>query len=180
MSKRTLIVLLVGGAVMILAGLTLPAERIVHALIPARGAAYADKLIAGMKCLKFALIANGLLAIGFQPLKRWLWDTESTAERCSFFRQADPGKIRGAELFVLIGITTLALGLRLWGSRQSLFGDEIAVQQMFISRGLPVIFTYFPYTPHHVMYSVLAWFFEKLPLPIELSYRLPAILFGVG
>lgn len=182
MRKRALTILLVGGVFMVVAGLALPAERIVHALIPARGAAYAEKLIAGMKCLKFALIVNGLIAICFQPLKRWLWDAETTPSAAprQFFRHADPGKLRGGELFIFLGIVALALILRLWGARQSLFGDEIAVQQMFISRGLPVILTYFPYTPHHVMYSVLAWFFEKLPLSIELSYRLPAILFGVG
>lgn len=176
MNRRIFLVL---GLLMILVGAVLPAARIVHAVLPAKGAAYADKVIAGMKCLKLALVINGLLALALPALKRWLWDAEVSRVLSPFFRRArEPWT--GVERICLAGLIVLAFALRLKGARQSLFGDEIAVQQMFISRGLPVILTYFPYTPHHVMYSVLAWFFERLPLPIELSYRLPAILFGVG
>jgi uncharacterized membrane protein len=74
----------------------------------------------------------------------------------------------------------MAAALRIININQSLFGDEIVVQRMFISRGIPVILTYFPYTPHHVMYSLLAFFSQKIPIPIEISYRLPAVLASMG
>ena len=182
MSRKLTRLLVIIGASMILVGVGLPAPRIIQAVLPAKGIAYADKILNGLICLKVALILNGLLAIVFRPLKRWLWDTGTTIDRAprTFFRHADPGPIHGVEWLIFTGVVLLALVLRLINVNQSLFGDEIAVQQMFISRGLTVILTYFPYTPHHVLYSLIAWFFEKLPFPIEVSYRLPSVLFGTG
>jgi hypothetical protein len=181
-SRRLITICLVIGAMMILAGAALPPERILHALMPAKAASYRDKLLAGLWFLKAALIADGLLLTLVGPLKRWLWDAPGLTGQSvrPFYRQANPGPMPATEWVMFTGIVLLALVLRLIGAGQSLFGDEIAVQQMFISRGLPVIVTYFPFTPQHVLYSLLAWFCEKLPLPIELSYRLPSILFSTA
>lgn len=167
---------------MIAVGIFLPGEQIVRAIIPPKGAAYLDLLLAGMRYLKYALLANGLLAMLFQPLKRYLWDDETSRVRLlrPLFKRPLPGSLLTSEWLVLSCIIAVALVLRLIGSSQSLYGDEIIVHKMYISRGLPVIFTYFAKVPQHVLYSVIAWFFERLPLPIELSYRLPAILFGTG
>ena len=84
---------------MILVGGLLPAAKVVHAVLPAKGAAYADKLVAGMKCLKLAMILNGLLAVAFRPLKRWLWDCSAMISPNSrtFFNRPDPGPIIGLE-----------------------------------------------------------------------------------
>lgn len=182
MNKRLYNFLLVVGVILIAVGIILPGERIVRASIPPKGEAYLGKLLAGMWYFKVALVTNGLLAVAFRYFKRFLWNDAALPEKSlrPFFQRTPPGKLINSEWLILIGIILLALVFRLIGSDQSLYGDEIIVQNMYISRGLPVIFTYFAKVPQHVLYSALAWFFERLPLPIELSYRLPAILFGVG
>lgn len=183
MNKRLHIALMAIGVIFIAIGIMLPGEKIVRAAIPPKGEAYLDTLIAGMRFLKFAMVTNGLLALLFKPLKKYLWDVSifsPTKPLRPFLKQPTTGNMAPSEWSIILGIVILALVLRVIGSTQSLYGDEIIVQQMYISRGLPVIFTYFAKVPQHVMYSVLAWFFERLPLPIELSYRLPAILFGTG
>ncbi|MDP7023676.1 MAG: hypothetical protein QGH42_05445 [Kiritimatiellia bacterium] len=170
---------LVGGLLAIALGAALPPSRLLQIVLPAQGAAYRDLLHDGLWCLKAVLLVTGLLTILFPWLKQRLWDVDGeTPSPRPFFSYRDSSSSRGTERWIVAGLVGLAFALRLIGSNQSLWGDEIAVQQMFVSRGLPVIFTYFPYTPQHVLYSVLAWFTQKLPLPIEISYRLPAVLFG--
>lgn len=170
----------VAGIVVIIAGVFLPAQAIVSALLPARGEAYFHKLVLGMWCFKLALVLNGAAIILFPLLYRIFWlSKDNISSRKEFFysHHIEPYHY---EYVLLFASLALALVLRLAGASQSLNCDEIIIQRMFISRGLPAILTYFPYVPHHVLYSMLAWFSERLPVSIEISYRLPAIIFSVG
>jgi hypothetical protein len=183
--NRKLFLALAGlGGVLLIAGIALPPEKVVRAVLPAARAAFFDKLVAGMWCLKTALVLNGLTLIGLRWLKRWLWDADANLPARpprGFFAGAPPEVWDRRDVWVMLGLCAVALVLRLIGSQQSLFGDEVGVQQRYISRGLPVILTFYAHgTPPHVLYSLLAFFFERLPLPLELAYRLPAILFGTG
>ena len=138
---------------------------------------YRDDIVAGLWCLKFALGFCGCLLLLFPFLYRLWGGTRETGSLLPVLRmEVSPLSRRDAVAAVLL--VAFALALRLVGSGQSLISDEISIQQMFISRGIAVIVSYMPVMPQHVLYSLMAWFAQRLPVPIEVAYRLPAILAG--
>jgi len=155
-------------------GLVLPPAAVVNRFLPPEGALYREQLVAGFWWFKLALVLNGI-ALGGHRWIRLAWGKppeQADAERGLRLDRRD--------VALAAFVSVVALWARAIRLDQSLIADEIAIQQMFIARGLPVIMTYMPPMPQHVLYSVLAYCCEFLPLPLEVSYRLPAVLFGAA
>ena len=170
---------IVVGACLLVAAALIPPATVVDAVLPAEGAQYADSLVKGLWCLKAALLLNGLLLLCWRAVVHlWRAGEESLPRSQCAFTRFEPFGL--PDYLGMAVVALVALVLRVVNLSQSLAADEVAIQQMFIDRGLPVIMTYMPSMPHHVLYSVLAYFAELLPLSLEVSCRLPAVLFGSG
>ena len=175
----------IGGgvaAILIVLGVLLPPQSLVLSFLPSGAAAYKEKVVQGLWCVKAGLVFNGLLLFVFPWLKRWFWDAGAitAAEPRRLFRNVDLRPLAIGESWTLAGILVFAVLLRLIGANAGFWGDEILVQQMFVSRGLPVIVSYWPPCTHHIGYEILAWCTQQLPLPVETAARLPAIGYGVA
>lgn len=163
-----------GIVAMVLAMLIMP-ERMAAKLIPAGKDSYLALLSGGLRFLRMALVVNGIILVA-APWWLKLWNSGlpvDSAEKQEEFRFEKRD-------YVAVALVCLAALLaRLPGLSQSFFVDEIAVQTMFIDRGLAVILSYMPAMPQHVLYSILAWVCERGPWSVEVGSRLPAAVFGV-
>lgn len=169
----------IGGAA-VLIGLAIPPSRLATRLTPADAQHYVTALTSGLWCSKAALLVMGGMLLAWRLFVR-LWGTAITDRKWP--RPVVVGAVSGwntHDTVWSVVLLLLALFLRAVNLGQSLIADEVAIQQMFIDRGLPVILTYMPSMPHHVLYSVMVYFAELLPLPLEVAYRLPAVLFGAA
>ena len=59
-NRKPKLVLIV-SLVMVLIGVTIMPKAVVYAILPAEGAAYFNKLVAGLWCFKIALVLSGML-----------------------------------------------------------------------------------------------------------------------
>jgi len=58
--------------------------------------------------------------------------------------------------------------------------DESMSYYYFVKPGPLVAMTYYPYPNNHPLYSLLAWPFAHLPLPLAFKIRLPVLLLGMA
>ena len=180
MTRRptTTIRVLSGFAIVVVSAL-LPARWLAGRALPVDAGDYYDSLLAGIWCLKAALAVNGLLLLAWPFLGR-LWGARLDVRPNRPVLLSQPSGWDRWDWVIALLLFVAALALRCINLGQSLVADEVAIQQMFVDRGLPVIMAYMPSMPHHVLYSVMVYVSELLPLPLEVAYRLPAMLFGAA
>ena len=80
----------------------------------------------------------------------------------------------------LIGLSILALALRVWELNSGLWFDEVITLLNFVRPPLGEIITSFPYQNQHMFYSVLAHVSIRVFGESAWALRLPSVLFGVG
>ena len=80
----------------------------------------------------------------------------------------------------LVGLSLLALGLRVWELNSGLWFDEVITLLNFVRPPLGEILTSFPYQNQHMLYSVLAHTSIRIFGESAWALRLPSVLFGVG
>lgn len=85
-----------------------------------------------------------------------------------------------ATWFILIGLSALALALRLGNLDSDLWHDEVGTLLDFARPPLGDILTRFPNQNNHLLYSILAHFSLRIFGESAWALRLPAVLFGVG
>jgi hypothetical protein len=81
---------------------------------------------------------------------------------------------------VLIGLSVLGLGLRLWRLNSDLWHDEVLTLLDFARRPIGEILTSFPSQNQHMFFSVLARLSFGLFGESAWALRLPSVIFGVA
>jgi hypothetical protein len=178
--RKSISVAVVGiGIAVVLVGLVLPPATILRYMLPADATEFASALLKGLWLLKGALLLNGVFLLS-SPW--WFSLVLRHAARIGkgkpFWQHAPLIPMTRAEKLLLAVFVLLAFTLRLIGSGQSLWGDDIVIQAAHIDRGLPAILTYWPVWGEHTGYNILAWICQRLPLSLEAGARLPAVFYG--
>ncbi len=161
--------LLIGGGILLMiASVLLTGEVLESALVSDAG----RSLGWGATLFRILLGAHGfgLVIAGLAGI----------APRCS------PGDRTGDKIFsrrsvlILIGLSILALGLRIWRLDTDLWHDEVQTLVDFVRLPVGDILTRFPSQNQHMLYSILARFSIELFGESAWALRLPSVIFGVG
>jgi hypothetical protein len=173
---RRLILAMIGVLLVGLAGL-ISNDQIERALVsdPARSLSWGPTLFRAL--LAFHGIVLALAAIAWKRVS-----LPGATPAAPEIAGSEPGGREGGRLswFILIGLSVLALALRLWQLDTDLWHDEVGTLLEFARPPLGDILTRFPNQNNHLLYSVLAYFSLQIFGESAWALRLPAVLFGVG
>jgi len=128
----------------------------------------------GPALFRYLLVFHGLLIVMYGA---GLFDRitrSSTASRVEKFG------ISGTMLLALVGLTILALVLRLWNLNSAPWIDEVLTLVDFARLPLNEIVITFPSQNQHMLYSIAARGAFLLFGESTWALRLPAVLFGLG
>ena len=166
------------GACLVVAGIALPAGRLLDLALPEDATLFRADLLRGLQFFKIVLVALGAWTLLLPWVLRLQVDQHVTPKRppLQLLNRRFHSRRMTIVLCSLLSLTAFAL--RWAGSGHSFSGDEVLVQSCFVDRGLPAILAYWPASTHHIGYEVFAWMCGLLPLPVEMASRLPAAVAG--
>jgi 4-amino-4-deoxy-L-arabinose transferase-like glycosyltransferase len=168
-STNRYLVGIVSGAIVLAAGLLLPAQSLVDSLYGPAGDLQ-EQLLLGASIFKAVLVVTGLYlaVLGFI--------TVNTAVS----RQPQESKQGGCAMWLLLALACLALALRLYQLDVGIWLDEMLTYVNYMPLTAGRIFTTFDDANNHLLFTLLANLSFDLFGAHTWSLRLPAVLFGVA
>ncbi len=136
-----------------------------------------DALSWGPTLFRILLLFHGGLLIVVVAL--WPGFSESTKKQEYDTQEAERPSMRTA-IFVLTALSIVGLGLRLWNLNSDLWIDEVLTLLDFVRQPFGQMITSFPSQNQHMLYSIFAQASTGLFGESAWSFRLPAVLFGIG
>lgn len=95
-------------------------------------------------------------------------------------RQLRKSDFSGKALAILIGLSILALGLRMWRLETDLWHDEVLTLVDFVRMPFGDILTRFPSQNQHMLYSLMGRLSFNIFGESAWALRLPSVLFGIA
>jgi mannosyltransferase len=114
-----------------------------------------------------------LLSYGLNQLK-----SENIRPRRAFAKRRKT-KLDSSSILALIGLSFVALVLRLWRLNTDLWVDEVFTLLDFVRQPFGQLLTSFPSQNQHMFYSILAFISTEIFGESAWALRLPSVLFGV-
>lgn len=137
-----------------------------------------DALSWGPTLFRILLLFHGVLLIAIAGL--WpRFAPKANDNRDESVRNDEGPSLRTA-ILVMIVLSIVGFALRLWNLNSDLWIDEVLTLLDFVRQPFGQMITSFPSQNQHMLYSVLAhattWIFGESAW----SFRLPAVIFGIG
>jgi mannosyltransferase len=137
-----------------------------------------DALSWGPTLFRSLLLFHGGLLIAVAAL--WMRFAEGAADKRDTSEQVAERSSMRTAMLVLIALSIIGLGLRLWNLNSDLWIDEVLTLLDFVRQPFGQMITSFPSQNQHMLYSVLAHASTGIFGESAWSFRLPAVLFGIG
>lgn len=166
------------GALLVLLGLFLPRDW--YNALPTQQGLPAPP-IKGVTLLQFSLVLEGLALIWFS-LRRWTFTRLSDAERPRFNSATEPDEADHRPIFfwLLVGITGLAVFLRVLYLDSDLWLDEINTVQGYARRSALEIIGTYRSSNNHLLNTLLTKLSISYFGETEWAVRPPAAFFGAA
>ncbi len=137
-----------------------------------------DALSWGPTLFRLLLLFHGGLLVILAVL--WPRFAKGTSDKRDIGEQVAELPSMRTAILVLIALSIIGLGLRLWNLNSDLWIDEVLTLLDFVRQPFGQMITSFPSQNQHMLYSVLAHATTGLFGESAWSFRLPAVLFGIG
>jgi mannosyltransferase len=171
--KACSIAVTIVGALMLVAAALISGNAIERFLIGGQR----RTLLWGPSLFRGLLVVHGLVLISAGIV----WLKSRPSQRPMDLSDSDGGAAANRTTWmILIALTVLALGLRIWKLNSDLWLDEVLTLTDFARPPFGEIITSFPSQNQHMLYSVLAHASISIFGESAWALRLPSVLFGVG
>jgi mannosyltransferase len=161
---------LVIGALLMIAGVVIPASTLIELLRTTPGA-IREQLILGATLFKAGLVLDGLFIV----ILGWMMTRQLGKQH-----EKDSSDRYPILPTFLVGILITAFLLRLYNLNFGIWFDEIVTYVSYMDRPFGEILTTYDNQNNHILYTLLARLSFLTLGESVWSLRLPAVLFGVG
>jgi hypothetical protein len=172
MKKASAIASTLTGSLMLIAAVALSGDAIERALTGNEP----RELFWGPALFRSLLAIHGLILL----LVPTVWKRSLRADGSSSSQMDGDQAGEPFPWITMVGLSLLALGLRLPGLDSDLWVDEVLTLTDFVRPSLGEIVTSFPSQNQHMLYSILARASVLIFGESAWALRLPSVLFGVG
>lgn len=137
-----------------------------------------DALSWGPTLFRILLLFHGSLLIALAGL--WPHFAPKANDEPDESERNDGGPSLRTAILVMIVLSTVGFALRLWNLNSDLWIDEVLTLLDFVRQPFGQMITSFPSQNQHMLYSVLAHASTGIFGESAWSFRLPAVMFGIG
>lgn len=159
------------GVPLIIVGILVPSSTLIESLrtIPTD---LHEQLILGATLFKIGLVILGFIGIALGRMSLWISNFQS--------EQSFPDSHRKSNLAILAVILIAASALRIYGLNTGLWHDEILTYVQYVRMSFGEIISTYKDQNQHFLYTLLAHASILTFGDSAWSFRLPAVLFGIG